>query len=337
MSNVDYLSSQRHTLPRLRTPIAAVYSIGADQYHIMVYYIDAENAVSVMVYHTEFGVEFDKAINGSIAIRPNSRCLAAVTVGPRSNSSFWNALVFLEAPSGNITLFSGRFDSGWKWQDTSSVLDSARWREDSEWNDESPLGCPCTTNQYGSANTTGPKYIAATFFNPELQRNASISLATQLFLDDSTDSGLGVKSQTFSMLNSLSTNSPAENISITRSAGMLTNAENLFGNDSVAQTEGTDQISRASDIIAPFAILDENGTSSYFFYNSLGLVVNETFRMDGFSTSPSKFPFNRLAWLTKEAAPLFVFHQINESSLAEEEYVDGAGWVTRLIPVSTTE
>ena len=85
---------------------------------------------------------------------------------------------------------------------------------------------------------------------------------------------------------------------------------------------GIDKIVNSSDIIAPFY--------------GLGLVLNETLQMAGFSTPNSRFPFGRLAWLTSNTtSSLYIYHQVNESALAEEEHIPDAGWATRLITVPT--
>ena len=62
------------------------------------------------------------------------------------------------------------------------------------------------------------------------------------------------------------------------------------------------------------------------------LVINETLRGDSLR---SKFPFGRLAWLASNTSSLYIYHQVNESTLAEEEDIAGAGWNTRLITITT--
>ena len=107
----------------------------------------------------------------------------------------------------------------------------------------------------------------------------------------------------------------------------------FFGlvSESLAQSLHVDNNLNTSDIIAPFPV-DGDVLNGY----GPCLVVNETLRGGGFSPPKSTFPFRRLGWLNSNTSSFYFYHQINESTLAEEEHIDGAGWITRLIPVSTS-
>ena len=112
---------------------------------------------------------------------------------------------------------------------------------------------------------------------------------------------------------------------------IATSPESLSSDEHLPRAAGIDKIVNSSDIIAPF-YYDEGSTTTY----GLGLVLNETLQMAGFSTPNSRFPFGRLAWLTSNTtSSLYIYHQVNESALAEEEHIPDAGWATRLITVPT--
>ena len=87
----------------------------------------------------------------------------------------------------------------------------------------------------------------------------------------------------------------------------------------------------SGDIISPFVT-----AMGGFLPLGLSLVVNETLLLPGVSGPKSKFPFNRLAWVNANGSTAMnIYHQLNESLLAEETYVQEAGWIQRMIPVPT--
>ena len=102
------------------------------------------------------------------------------------------------------------------------------------------------------------------------------------------------------------------------------------GYEFLSRTAGLGTILNSSDIISTFHYVD-----GMVFANGLGLVINESLQVANLDTPKSRFPFGRLVLVASNTSNLYVYHQINESALAEEEYVTGAGWITRLIPVST--
>ena len=97
--------------------------------------------------------------------------------------------------------------------------------------------------------------------------------------------------------------------------------------ESLSSELGLGEILNSTDIIAPYYSTEAIGDA--------WVVSNETLQALDFTTPKSKFPFGRLAWLTSNTSSRYIYHQIDESTLAEEEYIDGAGWNTRLITIST--
>ena len=128
------------------------------------------------------------------------------------------------------------------------------------------------------------------------------------------------------------TDTSTGNLNITRDDSVvMSDAYDGTGFEPPPREAGIGNALQSSDIIIPFRH-DNNGD---VFPVGLGVVVNETLQLaDNLALSP-RFPFSRLAWLTSNASSLYIYHQINESTLAEEENILGTGWVTRLISVST--
>ena len=126
------------------------------------------------------------------------------------------------------------------------------------------------------------------------------------------------------------TDSSIASLNITRDDLVVQSSASPSGYESLSRAAALDKFSNSSDIIAPFFY-----SNGFIFADGLGLVLNESLLIADSSTPNLRFPFGRLAWLTSNTSSLYIYHQINESALAEEEDINGAGWITRLIPVST--
>ena len=111
---------------------------------------------------------------------------------------------------------------------------------------------------------------------------------------------------------------------------MVLNGSSLTDNP-LFRSPSFGEILKAGDLVAPF--LNYNGITSN---EGLALVVNETLRLAKFTPPPMKVPFSRLTWYPFEGlSSIYIYHQINESALAEEALIEGAGWNTTVIAVST--
>ena len=158
------------------------------------YYVNTNNTLSALTYEVGVGPVGGDAFNGSIAVKPNSRCITAATVRKSANDTTLYTLLFVESPSGNINFFYGRRtpQAEWEWQDMSQVLDAAAWRDPSDA--RASLGCPCTSNPEQTGNDTGPTSVQAAFFNPEFLTDGSAPLATGINIFNATEAGVQTQS-----------------------------------------------------------------------------------------------------------------------------------------------
>ena len=189
LPDVDYLlPTVSVPSPRLGTPITATYPADPDIPNILVYYVNTNNTLSAISYVPQFGVIDGDMIGASIAIKPDSRCLTAATVQRNATDGHLYALLFFEAPSGNITFLYGQHgldpDTKWEWQDMSEKLSIESLGEDI------PLGCPCTSNARQVGNQSTPTDVGAAFFNPAFLENLSGTFATGLYFSNATDNGM---------------------------------------------------------------------------------------------------------------------------------------------------
>ena len=122
-----------------------------------------------------------------------------------------------------------------------------------------------------------------------------------------------------------------DSLNITREDMVLNNSSPT--DNPLFQSPGFAETLEAGDFVAPF--INNNGITSNA---GLALVVNETLRLakEFPPPPPMKVPFSRLAWYPFEgSSSIYIYHQINESALAEEALLESAGWKTTIIPVST--
>ena len=195
LPDADYLiPSVPVSPPRFETPITTTYFAEYSE-DILVYYVNVDNTLSAISYRPGVGVVGRDTFNGSIAVKPDSRCISAATIEERANDGFLAlyASLFFEAPSGNITLLHGRSldNFEWQWQNMSEVLNLALWRDLNH--EKASLGCPCTSDalQIGrTSNDTKPTDVQAAFFNLESLANASAPLTIGIDISNATEAGL---------------------------------------------------------------------------------------------------------------------------------------------------
>ena len=121
-----------------------------------------------------------------------------------------------------------------------------------------------------------------------------------------------------------------DNLNITRDDLILSGSG--LDPDFLFQSSGFGQTLESGEIIAPFSYTGGNVSNE-----GLALVINETLRGVESTIPPTRVPFSRLAWFPfPGSSSTYIYHQINESALAEEGHIQGAGWNTTAIFVSTS-
>ena len=191
LREVDYLLPSRPAaLPRLGTPITAMYPWASNLNWILLYYVNVNSSLSAIPYFVPGGTLLGDVLDGSIAIKPASRCLSAATVHRSTDDEIQETLLFFEAPSGQVTFYYGQmtFLSAGDWRDMTEVLNAALWRK--MGGERASLGCPCTANPLQTWNNTNPTTIQAAFFNPDFLANVSAPFATGFDFTNLTGAGM---------------------------------------------------------------------------------------------------------------------------------------------------
>ena len=113
LPNVDYLWPHASIpTPRLGTPVVATYPSDVwGPTGISLFYVNANSILSAVTFDTYLGLISDSdEMEGTIAIKQDSRCVTAATVRRSANDGTRIAytLLFIEAPSGHINFFHGQ-------------------------------------------------------------------------------------------------------------------------------------------------------------------------------------------------------------------------------------
>ena len=178
--------------PRLGTPITATCHTNVSGYGlILVYYVNVNETISAIHYETDLGAMGGDVFNGSTVVKPDSHCVSALTVEYDVYEHYSYALLFFEAPSGNISFLYGQTTSDlvWEWQNMSGML-ASNLRQDHPPDVKASLGCPWISFSQRTNNSLNLNAVEAAFFNPGILMNASEPVATGIAFTNATDIGV---------------------------------------------------------------------------------------------------------------------------------------------------